>query len=93
MDAAVTAATVFDCVAAVRAAVGRDLGATDWMEVTQQRIDQFADATGDHQWIHVDPVRARGGPFGATVAHGYLTLALANLFLPDWCTTSTWPWV
>jgi len=82
MDAAITTATVFDSAAAVRAAVGRDLGATDWMEVTQQRIDQFADATGDHQWIHVDPLRARDGPFGVTVAHGYLTLALANLFLP-----------
>ena len=83
MDAAVTATAVFDSAAAVLAAVGRDLGATDWMEVSQQRIDQFADATGDHQWIHVDPARARSGPFGATVAHGYLTLALANLFLPQ----------
>ncbi len=77
------ASNTFDSVAAVQAAVGRDLGATDWLTVTQARIDTFADATGDHQWIHVDPERARAGPFGACVAHGYLTLALANLFLPQ----------
>ena len=53
------------------------------MEITQERIDQFAEATGDHQWIHVDPEKAAEGPFGATIAHGYLTLALTNLFLPD----------
>ena len=73
----------FDSVAGVLAAVGQDLGATEWISVTQQRIDTFAVATGDHQWIHVDPVRAKDGPFGACVAHGYLTLALANLFLPQ----------
>ena len=73
----------FDCVSAVMAAPGRDLGVTGWMEVSQDRIDLFADATGDHQWIHVDPVRARDGPFGACVAHGYLTLSLANCFLPQ----------
>ena len=72
-----------DSVAAVLAAVGQDLGTTGWITVTQQRIDTFADATGDHQWIHVDPERARSGPFGACVAHGYLTLSLANLFLPE----------
>jgi acyl dehydratase len=72
----------FDSVAAVIAAQGLDLGTTDWITLTQQRIDTFADATDDHQWIHVDPVRARDGPFGACVAHGYLTLSLANLFLP-----------
>ena len=83
MDAAVCTITVFRSAAAVLAAVGRDLGATDWITVSQQRIDQFAGATGDHQWIHVDPVRARSGPYGSTVAHGYLTLALANLFLPQ----------
>ncbi|AYH43611.1 MaoC family dehydratase [Azoarcus sp. DN11] len=65
------------------AAEGRDLGATDWVEVTQERVNRFADATDDHQWIHVDPERAKDGPFGACVAHGYLTLALANLFLPQ----------
>jgi acyl dehydratase len=53
-----------------------DLGASDWLTITQDRIDLFADATGDHQWIHVDPERAAAGPFGATVAHGYLTLSL-----------------
>ena len=76
-------ATQFDSVAAVLAAVGRDLGATDWLPITQQRINTFADATGDHQWIHVDPERAKTGPFGVCVAHGYLTLSLANLFLPQ----------
>lgn len=75
--------TPFDSVAAVLAAVGRDLGHTDWVAVAQQRIDQFAAATDDHQWIHVDPARAAQGPFGACVAHGYLTLALANKFLPE----------
>lgn len=65
------------------AAEGRDLGATDWVEVTQERVNRFADATDDHQWIHVDPARAKEGPFGACIAHGYLTLALANLFLPQ----------
>lgn len=74
---------VFDSVASVLAAVGTDLGNTEWISVTQQRINTFADATGDHQWIHVDPERANAGPFGACVAHGYLTLSLANLFLPQ----------
>jgi acyl dehydratase len=73
----------FDSNAAVLAAVGTDLGATGWVGIDQQRINTFADATGDHQWIHVDPERARAGPFGACVAHGYLTLSLANLFLPQ----------
>ena len=62
---------------------GSTLGPTEWLTIEQDRIDQFADATGDHQWIHVDPERAKDGPFGATIAHGYLTLALANLFLPQ----------
>lgn len=64
-------------------AIGRDLGASEWIEIDQARIDLFADATGDHQWIHVDPAQAAGGPFGATIAHGYLTLALTNQFLPE----------
>jgi len=64
------------------AAAGADLGTTDWLEITQERVNLFADATGDHQWIHVDPERARSGPFGGCIAHGYLTLALANYFLP-----------
>jgi len=73
----------FDSVAAVLAAVGRDLGATGWMVVTQERINRFADATDDHQWIHVDEARAAAGPFGGCVAHGYLTLSLASKFLPE----------
>lgn len=56
---------------------GKDLGYSDWVRVDQAKIDQFADATNDHQWIHVDPVRAKEGPFGTTIAHGYLTLSLA----------------
>ncbi len=60
----------------LRAAAGTEIGHGPWIEVTQQRIDQFADATADHQWIHVDPERAAAGPFGGTVAHGYLTLSL-----------------
>jgi acyl dehydratase len=75
--------TVFSQPAKLLGAVGQHLGFSDWLEIDQQRIDLFADATGDHQWIHVDPVRAKDGPFGATIAHGYLTLSLANLFLPQ----------
>ena len=56
--------------------VGHEIGVSDWIAVDQARIDAFADATGDHQWIHTDPVRAAAGPFGATVAHGFLTLSL-----------------
>ncbi|HKK51483.1 MAG TPA: MaoC family dehydratase [Myxococcota bacterium] len=63
---------------------GRDLGATDWQTIDQDRIDAFAAATGDHQWIHVDRERAaRESPFGTTIAHGYLTIALAPALLPD----------
>ncbi|MBK1788260.1 MaoC family dehydratase [Prauserella sp. ASG 168] len=58
------------------AAVGQHFGYTDWHTVTQEQVDLFADATGDHQWIHVDPERAAQGPFGAPIAHGYLTLSL-----------------
>lgn len=56
--------------------VGQTMGTSDWIEITQERVNQFADATGDHQWIHVDPERAAAGPFGTTIAHGYLTLSL-----------------
>jgi len=59
---------------------GTDLGYTDWVEITQDQINTFADATGDHQWIHVDPERAKDGPFGAPIAHGFLTLSLAVTF-------------
>ncbi|ODV12114.1 MAG: dehydratase [Rubrivivax sp. SCN 70-15] len=60
----------------LRAEIGREVGVSDWIAVEQPRITQFAQATGDHQWIHVDPARAAAGPFGATVAHGFLTLSL-----------------
>ncbi|MFI6334039.1 MaoC family dehydratase [Streptomyces sp. NPDC050535] len=63
----------------LRKLAGGDLGTSEWIEITQERINTFADATGDHQWIHVDPARAAAGPFGAPIAHGYLTLAL---FIP-----------
>lgn len=63
--------------------VGRTLGPSQPLTITQARIDQFAEATGDHQWIHVDPLKAANGPFGKTIAHGYLTLSLANCFLPE----------
>lgn len=76
-------ARVFASPRDLASAVGERLGASDWMQVDQARIDLFADATGDHQWIHVDPERAATGPFGATIAHGYLTLSLVNKFLPD----------
>ncbi len=75
--------TVYSHPQELLAAVGQHLGHTDWLDMAQERINLFADATGDHQWIHVDPERAKDGPFGATIAHGYLTLSLANLFLPQ----------
>jgi acyl dehydratase len=63
---------------------GREVAVTDWLEITQQRINQFADATDDHQWIHIDPQRAeRESPYGATIAHGFLTLSLLPRFLMD----------
>lgn len=78
------AETVFLGIDEVRAAVGRHLGYSEWTEVTQTQVDTFAEATGDHQWIHVDVERARAeSPFGGPIAHGYLTLALTNLFLPQ----------
>lgn len=67
---------VYDGLAAFAQAEGDVLGTSDWMVVEQDRIDRFAEATGDHQWIHVDPERAKDGPFGATIAHGFLTLSL-----------------
>jgi acyl dehydratase len=62
-------------------AEGTELGPTDWLEVTQERVNLFADATDDHQWIHVDPARSADGPFGATIAHGLLTLSLLPHFM------------
>jgi acyl dehydratase len=67
----------------LKAHAGEDLGVSGWHDVTQSEIDAFADATGDHQWIHVDPERARGTPFGGTIAHGYYTLSLAPRFLEE----------
>jgi acyl dehydratase len=61
----------------------RELGTSDWVEITQDQVNQFADATGDHQWIHVDPERAKQGPFGRTIAHGYLTLSLLPQLMPQ----------
>lgn len=75
--------TVFKHPSDLPAAVGQHLGYSDWLTIEQDRINQFADATGDHQWIHVDPVKAKDGPFGKCIAHGYLSLSLANLFLPQ----------
>ena len=63
--------------------VGTKMGPSDWVRVEQDRVDTFADCTGDHQWIHVDVDRAKAGPFGGTIAHGYLTMSMVNLFLPS----------
>jgi acyl dehydratase len=68
--------TRFEHLADLQSLIGQEIGVSDWITVDQQRIDLFADATGDHQWIHVDVERARAGPFGAPVAHGFLTLSL-----------------
>jgi acyl dehydratase len=77
-------ATEFTTLDALRDAAGTHLGWTDWVDITQDRVNLFADATGDHQWIHVDVERARAeSPFGGPIAHGYLTLALSNLLLPE----------
>lgn len=62
---------------------GTKLGPTDWLAIEQDRVDGFAEVTGDHQWIHVDVERAQAGPFGGTIAHGYLTMSLVNYFLPQ----------
>ena len=62
---------------------GTTLGPTDWLAIEQDRVDGFAEVTGDHQWIHVDVARAKEGPFGGTIAHGYLTMSLVNYFLPQ----------
>lgn len=77
------AQTVFENPRELLHAVGRQLGASEWLTIEQPRIDLFAEATGDDQWIHVDPERARTGPFGSTIAHGYLTMSLVNYFLPQ----------
>ncbi|MGI5371044.1 dehydratase [Streptomyces sp. A244] len=74
---------IFTSVDDLKSAVGEQLGYTDWLDIDQKRIDLFAEATGDHQWIHVDPEKAAAGPFGTTIAHGYLTLSLLPLFGPQ----------
>ena len=66
----------------LKAAVGQHLGYSDYLEISQERVNQFADATGDHQWIHVDVERAKSGPFGGPIAHGYLTLSLGPMLYP-----------
>src|SRR3954449_2343787 len=71
----------FSGTADMKARVGEHLGYSDWHEITQERVNQFAEATGDHQWIHVDVERAKAGPFGGTIAHGFLTLSLLPAFL------------
>ena len=73
----------FESVEALQAAVGKTLGPSDWLVIEQDRINLFAEATDDHQWIHVDVERAKEGPFGAPIAHGYLTLSLVSHFLPQ----------
>jgi acyl dehydratase len=78
------ARTTVDGVEGVRALVGQHLGHTDWMTITQEQVNRFADATGDHQWIHVDPERSRReSPFGGPVAHGFLTLSLLPMLVPQ----------
>jgi acyl dehydratase len=74
--------TVFANPEELKTAVGQQLGHSDWIEVTQEKVNMFADATDDHQWIHVDPDRAAKGPFGVTIAHGYFTLSLVSALLP-----------
>lgn len=71
---------VFKTFDEVAAAAGEELGTSDWMVIDQDRVNAFAEATGDHQWIHVDVDRAKDGPFGGTIAHGYLTLSLVPQF-------------
>jgi acyl dehydratase len=75
-------ARVINGIEGLKSAVGEHLGYSDYMEITQERVNQFADATGDHQWIHVDVERAKSGPFGGPIAHGYLTLSLGPALYP-----------
>jgi acyl dehydratase len=73
----------FSTVEEIESAVGEEIGTTEWVEITQDRVDRFADVTDDHQWIHVDRERAAEGPFGGTIAHGYLTLSLIPMLGAD----------
>lgn len=74
---------IFETPAALIGSEGTLLGPTDWLAIEQDRVNGFADVTGDHQWIHVDVQRAADSPFGGTIAHGYLTMSLVNYFLPQ----------
>jgi acyl dehydratase len=76
-------ATTVNGIDELKALQGTHLGYSDYVEITQEQVNLFADATGDHQWIHVDPERAKAGPFGGPIAHGYLTLSLAPALLPQ----------
>ena len=76
-------ATTIDGIDGLKACVGQHLGYSDYLEITQERVNLFAEATGDHQWIHVDVERATAGPFGGPIAHGYLTLSLGPVLLPE----------
>jgi acyl dehydratase len=76
-------ATHIESVEELPSLVGTELGVTEWTKVTQEQVDRFADATGDHQWIHTDPERAASGPFGGTIAHGFLTLSLTPKVVAD----------
>jgi acyl dehydratase len=77
-------ATTVDGVAGLQSVVGQHLGYSNWVEIDQEKVNLFADATGDHQWIHVDPERAKAeSPFGGPIGHGYLTLSLAPSLLPE----------
>jgi acyl dehydratase len=75
--------TTVQGIAGLEAKVGEHLGYSDYVEITQEQVNLFADATGDHQWIHVDPERAKGGPFGGPIAHGYLTLSMGPRLMPE----------
>jgi len=76
-------ATEIKGIAGLQELVGQHLGYSEYLEITQERVNAFADATGDHQWIHVDPERAKDGPFGGTIAHGYLTLSIGPMLAPQ----------
>ena len=73
----------FQTLKELAACTGQTVASSDWITITQEQVNQFAEATGDHQWIHVDVERAKAGPFGGTIAHGYLTMSLVNFFLPQ----------
>ncbi len=75
--------TIVQGIAGLKEKVGQHLGYSDWIEITQEQVNLFAEATGDHQWIHVDPERAKSGPFGGPIAHGYLTLSLGPRLMPE----------